>query len=550
VVSDTAPDPTDRLTALGGRAGALARQASRSVRDGWLRLTGIWRRSLQFRIVVSTILLGLLVVSMIGTYLYSAIAGGLEDDRVQRAQQQALSLTARAQVSVDASAPDEGEAQSQQAFDLVNSLAPPGNDQSLSVVFTRGQNNTATTILPTVSAGNLNLGAVSDSLRAAVAADPTRQQTQLISVTLDGADVPAVIVGSQIDVPAAGPYDLYFITPMYQEQATLRLIANSLLLGGLALVVLIGAIAWLVARQAVTPVRRAASVAQRLEAGDLGERMPARGEDDLARLATSFNSMADSLQSQIRQLEALSRVQQRFVSDVSHELRTPLTTVRMAADLIHDSRDEFSTPVARSAELLHGEVDRFEELLADLLEISRFDAGAAALDTEPVDIADLVAGVVARAHPLAERRGTTIVVELAGGSTEAEVDPRRVERVLRNLVVNAVEHSDGKPVEVTLAGNETAVSVLVTDHGVGLRPGEAALVFNRFWRADPARARHTGGTGLGLAISLEDARLHQGWLQAWGAPGEGARFRLTLPRSQEVPIAAAALALAPKEDDE
>ena len=538
MVSDTKPDQPDRVT-------VLARRASHTFRQGLRRLTGVWRSSLQFRIVVSTMLLGLLVIGMIGTYLYSAIADGLEDDRIERSQQQALSLTARAQVSVDASAPREGDAQSQQAFDLVNSLAPPGNDQSLSVVFTRAQNNSAQTVLPTVSAGAVGLSAVSDALRETVADDPTRQQTQLTQVTIDGEEVPAVVVGSQIDVPVAGPYDLYYITPMYQEQATLRLISNSLLIGGIALIFLIGAIAWLVARQAVTPVRRAASVAQRLEAGDLGERMPVSGEDDLARLATSFNSMADSLQTQIRQLEALSRVQQRFVSDVSHELRTPLTTVRMAADLIHDSRQEFTVPVARSAELLSGELDRFEELLADLLEISRFDAGFAALDTEPVDLEELVDRVVLGARPLAERRGSALIVERATGDAEAEVDPRRVERIIRNLVVNAVEHGEGKPVCIAVEGNETSVAVLVEDHGVGLRPGESGLVFNRFWRADPARARHTGGTGLGLAISLEDAHLHHGWLQAWGAPGEGARFRLTLPRRQDVPIAESPLPLVP-----
>ena len=112
----------------------------------------------------------------------------------------------------------------------------------------------------------------------------------------------------------------------------------------------------------------------------------------------------------------------------------------------------------------------------------------------------------------------------------AEIDTRRVDRILRNLINNAIDHADGKPVEVELAADDDVLAITVTDHGVGLRPGEAGLVFNRFWRADPSRQRQTGGTGLGLAISLEDARLHGGWLQASGAPGEGARFRLTLPR--------------------
>jgi two-component system sensor histidine kinase MtrB len=111
----------------------------------------------------------------------------------------------------------------------------------------------------------------------------------------------------------------------------------------------------------------------------------------------------------------------------------------------------------------------------------------------------------------------------------AEVDGRRVERILRNLVGNAVEHGEKRPVVITLAMDDTAVAVTVRDHGVGLKTGEEKLVFNRFWRADPSRARQTGGTGLGLSISLEDARLHGGWLEAWGAPHKGAQFRLTLP---------------------
>ena len=136
---------------------------------------------------------------------------------------------------------------------------------------------------------------------------------------------------------------------------------------------------------------------------------------------------------------------------------------------------------------------------------------------------------------IADRRGSAISVK-AEGDCVAEIDSRRVERILRNLVVNAVEHGEGRPVEIAVAGNDSAVAVLVRDHyGVGLRPGEGSLVFNRFWRADPARARTTGGTGLGLAISLEDARLHDGWLQAWGEPGVGC-FRLTLPRRAGVPI--------------
>ncbi len=293
---------------------------------------------------------------------------------------------------------------------------------------------------------------------------------------------------------------------------------------------LLGAIAWIVTRQVVDPVRMAARTAEQFSAGRLEERMRVDGEDDIAKLATSFNSMASSLQKQIRQLEDLSRVQRRFVSDVSHELRTPLTTVRMAADVLHESRQGFDPAVSRSAELLQNQLDRFEALLTDLLEISRFDAGAAVLESEPVDLRDIARRAVATAEPLAERKGSALVMRLPDTTCVAEVDSRRVERVLRNLVVNAVEHGEGRPVEIRVAVSSDAVAVAVRDHGLGLRPGEAALVFNRFWRADPARARTTGGSGLGLSIALEDARLHGGWLQAWGQPGDGANFRLTLPR--------------------
>jgi two-component system sensor histidine kinase MtrB len=240
-------------------------------------------------------------------------------------------------------------------------------------------------------------------------------------------------------------------------------------------------------------------------------------------------------------------MQRRFVSDVSHELRTPLTTVRMAADVIHDAREDFDPMTARSAELLADQLDRFETLLADLLEISRFDAGAAALEAEPIDLREVVRKVVSGAEPLAERKGTQIRVVGDQQPVVAEADARRVERVLRNLVVNAVEHGEGKDVVVKLAAAGGAVAVAVRDYGVGLKPGEATRVFSRFWRADPARARTTGGTGLGLSIALEDARLHGGWLQAWGEPGGGSQFRLTLPRTADEPLRGSPIPLEPKD---
>ncbi|MEO6586047.1 MAG: MtrAB system histidine kinase MtrB [Knoellia sp.] len=523
------------------------RGAGRAIVRTVAALTRTWRRSLQFRVVTATVLLGILVVSLLGSYLYSEIAAGLQEDRIQTSEYESRALTTQAQDRWDNTTATTAQELNQVAKDIMTStLTPPGPDPSRFVVMLRGVSNTEPTQLNALESGGLGLSAVTRDIREKVAADPTHQQKMVSDVIIDGKQVPAVFVGSGVVVPGAGRYDLYYIYPMTQELRTMSLISTAFGVAGLVLTALVGAVAWVVTKQVVTPVRRAAEVSERLASGKLNERMPARGEDDLALLGTSFNAMADSLQSQIRQLEGLSRVQQRFVSDVSHELRTPLTTIRMAGDLLYDSRSEFEPVTGRSVELLHGELDRFESLLSDLLEISRFDAGAAALDTASVDLRGTVANVVAAAMPLADRRGSTIEV-VASGPVEAEVDERRVERILRNLVVNAIEHGDGKPVTVHLREGGGAVAVLVEDHGVGLRPGEASMVFTRFWRADPARARTTGGTGLGLAIALEDARLHNGWLQAWGEKGAGSRFRLTLPQRSGESLTSSPLALSPGE---
>jgi two-component system sensor histidine kinase MtrB len=282
-------------------------------------------------------------------------------------------------------------------------------------------------------------------------------------------------------------------------------------------------------------------------AGRLEERMTVGGKDDLGSLASSFNEMAASLQEKLLELEDLSKAQRQFVSDVSHELRTPMTTIRMAAEILFESREQLDPAAARSAELLQSQIERFETLLTDLLEMSRHDANVATLDAELADVSDIVRRSADDAQQLAERRGCRIEFRLPAQACLAEVDRRRVERILRNLLVNAVEHGEGRDVVVTVAADRDTVAIAVRDHGVGLGPGEEQLVFERFWRADPSRARTVGGTGLGLAISLEDARLHGGWLQAWGEKGRGSVFRLTMPREAGQPLAGSPLPLGPDE---
>jgi two-component system sensor histidine kinase MtrB len=255
--------------------------------------------------------------------------------------------------------------------------------------------------------------------------------------------------------------------------------------------------------------------------------------------------MADGMQQQITQLATLSQLQQRFVSDVSHELRTPLTTIRLAGDVIYDQRQSFPPATARTAELLHTQIERFDVLLSDLLEISRYDAGSAALELEPTSLVRLAEDVVEELAPLAVQNGSTIDLDAPGGYFEVEMDPRRIRRVVRNLLGNAIEHGEGRPIVVSVDSNESAVALSVRDYGLGMTKQQAEHVFDRFWRADPSRRRTIGGTGLGLAISMEDTGLHGGMLEVWSAPAAGSCFRMTLPREQGGTIGASPLPLRP-----
>jgi two-component system sensor histidine kinase MtrB len=240
--------------------------------------------------------------------------------------------------------------------------------------------------------------------------------------------------------------------------------------------------------------------------------------------------MAQSLETQIGELSKLSKMQQRFVSDVSHELRTPLTTIKLATEMLEAKVSELDPKAKRSLETLISQVARFEILLSDLLEISRYDAGAVVAELEVNDLNNVVQLVSAGLEPLAESLDCELIVKVPTKRTDAEFDRRRIERVLRNLISNALEHGSGKPVEIEVGMSKTSVAVTVRDFGVGMSRQQMDRVFDRFWRGDPARKRTTGGTGLGLAISIEDTHLHNGWLQVTSKPNKGTTFRLTLPR--------------------
>jgi len=521
------------------RARAVARQASGNV-------SHVWRRSIHLRVVVTTLLLSLAVVVILGYALLSRVTAGLLDASERSAVDEARAAQSDAQTQINAAAQTDAVSLANLLNQITDELATrAGSPPRYQVVLLRSSASLSN-VQTQFQSGDVNPASVPSALRASVQASNLESYTFTEIRYLDTTPaVPGLVVGAPLNVPGLGTYELYYLFPLTFEQDTLNLVQRLLFIAGAVIVLLLGAIAWLVTRQVVSPVRMAARTAERFSAGRLEERMAVEGEDDLSRLATSFNQMASSLQRQIRQLEDLSRVQRRFVSDVSHELRTPLTTVRMAADVLHENRAEFDPATARAAELLQTQLDRFEALLSDLLEISRYDAGAAVLDIESIDVRDVVRRVADATEPLAQRRMAEVRLDLPKQRCLVEADPRRVERILRNLFVNAIEHSEGRPVDVRVRGDHDAMAIVVRDHGAGLRPGEASLVFNRFWRADPARARTTGGTGLGLSIALEDARLHGGWLEAWGQPGDGAQFRLTLPRRAGVQMASSPLPLEP-----
>ena len=508
------------------------------------RSTAVWRRSLHLRVVTGTLVLSAVVTVFVGWILLRQVTDGVLHAKVAASVGEASAGFRSAQTAIDAAEPtgDPSELTTQLAEDIALRGASGGlYDVVLDVLPAVGGSQT----VARSTRATVLTASVPQDLREQVKSNEVAYRYTLIQRET-GDNSPGLAVGSQLHEPRSGAtLNVYYLFDLTQQQETLSLLSRSLVAVGVLIVVLLGCVAWFVTRQVVTPVRLARQVAERLAAGLLDQRMTVRGQDDLARLATSFNQMATSLQRQIRQLEELSRVQRRFVSDVSHELRTPLTTVRMAADVLHEARSDFQPTVSRAAELLQAELDRFEALLGDLLEISRFDAGAAALELEDVDLRELTRRVVEGAQPIATRKGSHIAMVLPPGPTLAEIDPRRIERVLRNLVINAVEYGEGRDIVVRIAGDDTTAAVSVRDHGLGLKPGESAMVFERFWRADPARARTTGGTGLGLAIAMEDVLLHAGWLQAWGEPGRGAHFRLTVSRRAMEPLDHSPIALVP-----
>lgn len=491
-----------------------------------------WRASLLTRTVAITVTLSGIAVTVIGGYMSLTIADSLFSGRSDQVLSETARAAATAQSLFDNSVTPAGtidvETANTAAQTAIRSAQSSPGGSGFAILRTPGQ-ITPQTMTSTSTAG-LDLSVVTTELRSRVVADPDQIHYQSVLVTVQGERRPGLVSAASLQVPSAGQYELYLIYDLVDVQNTLTLIQQTLIAGSLALVVTIGVVTFFVVRLAIGPVRRAAQTAERLARGFLEERLFEKGEDVIAVLARSFNKMADSMQGQIVKLATLSQVQQRFVSDVSHELRTPLTTIRLAGDVLYEQRESFSAENARTLELLITQIERFEIMLTDLLEMSRYDAGAVALEVDEVNLVALVEDCLDQLAPLATQKGSNLVVEVRGGYGESEVDQRRIRRIILNFVGNAIDHGEGRPIVTFVDSNEEAVAIAVRDWGVGMTPEQVERVFDRFWRADPSRQRTTGGTGLGLAIASEDAMAHGGRIEVWSEAGQGSCFRLTIPR--------------------
>lgn len=510
-------------------------------RQGLSARLRIWWSSLPFRVLVTTMLSTMIVLGLAGFFLIQMVTTG-----VVRAKRGAVINEASGVHAFMQQQLRTPESRGMAVVEALNRMAEQASAQTTQYQMVI-QSSTSTIV-----SGGLAPSSVPMQLQDKVHGSDGMfiTPTSIRWVDAKQPSEPGLVVGTTLITATDERVPVFYVFPMTAETKTLQLIQSavvvsfSLLLA--AMLVIVYAVTW----QVVTPIRKASVTALRLASGNLDERMEERGTVEIQSLAESMNQMAGELQARIGQLESLSAVQRQFVSDVSHELRTPLTTIKMASDLLYESCDAISPSSRRTVELMWNEIERFDELLADLLEISRFDAGAAVLALDEHDFSRIVAEEVEAQRALAQREGITLRLCIRDDDTRAELDARRVRRILRNLLGNAIDHGRGKPVDITVASDDDTVALTVRDHGIGFEAEQSAQVFDRFWRADPARNRVVGGTGLGLSISLEDAKLHRGWLSAWGRPGGGAQFRLTLPRTPEKKVLVSPLPVAPVDGKE
>lgn len=501
-----------------------------------MKITQYFRTSLFRKVFSVSSIISIALIYFLGSNLYNRISDGIIEEKISAAISEGEAAIQYADYRFLIGSLNKNTDYKTIVDEIVKStnVSAKASGREIALLSSTGKRLAG---IPSRSTSNfLEPSSIPSELRQLVKEDDEIHWQRTNLRYFNGESVAGVAVGHRIDIKSVGRYEMYVLFDFASQQQTIDLIGRSMWGTGLILMALIMVIASVVLRQVIKPVRYAAEVAEQLSAGDLLKRMQVKGSDEVARLGTAFNDMADTLAKQITRLENLSRLQQRFVSDVSHELRTPLTTIRMASDVIFAAREGFDPTIARSAELLLSQIDRFEELLTDLLEVSRFDAQVATLSLSKIDLVQLVNRCVEDLAMDAKQRDVKIRIDVPEDEVLIDGDSRRIERIMRNLLGNAIDHAEGNPVDLTVKAGSSAVSLAVRDYGVGIAPHHLERVFDRFWRADPSRSRIRGGTGLGLSIAREDANLHGGDIKLWSELGAGAQFVLTLPLTQGQPI--------------
>jgi two-component system, OmpR family, sensor histidine kinase MtrB len=324
-----------------------------------------------------------------------------------------------------------------------------------------------------------------------------------------------------VGLPLPGAEASYFeVFSLDQLDRTLRFLGFALLGAGIATTVAGAAVGRWASFRVLRPLAEVAEAAADIAGGRLETRLPDIDDADLTMLTSSFNSMADALQARIER-------DARFASDVSHELRSPLTTLATTVGVLASRRDELPERSRAALDLLTADVDRFQRLVEDLLEISRYDAGVADLHLDDVRLTELVTRAVASAGgPPVELGPGAIADGLA-----LQADKRRIEQVIKNLVENAARYGGGATRVIVDAGHYVA-RVAVDDEGPGVAPEEREAIFERFFRGSASGQRRGGGQGSGLGLSLvtEHVRLHGGRVWVEDNPiGTGARFIVEIP---------------------
>jgi signal transduction histidine kinase len=458
-------------------------------------------RGIRARLTVTLVALVALTAILLGAGAYLFVETSLHDQALNEA-------AAQARFDLAVTVPDRGLPADPIRDDVIDSgLRETFHQRGIETIIDLGDGD------PIVSSEDLN--GVLPTLPADFRARVDGGQLAYTWTTVAGR--PQLIVGGQVG--GSGPA-FYFVHDVMAIEDALGQLRLALIIGTIVLILVALLVARVIARGVLAPVEAASRAAERLEHGDLSARVPVTSDDEFGTWAERFNRMAEALADTIGRLEAAEAQNRRFVADVAHELRTPLAALVAEASILREHLGSLPPESRRAAELLVADVGRLRSMVDDLMEVSRFDSRAEQIALEPIDLPRLVRTVVAARLPDA-------TLDLPDTSIVIETDPRRLERILGNLLDNAREHAPGAPVEVSLAATGSELVLAVSDRGPGVPPDRLERIFERFYKADPSR--HGGSSGLGLAIAAEHAALLGGYLTAANLVGGGLRIELRLP---------------------